>query len=244
MERGALEELARSIATMGLIQPLTVKPTPAGYEVVAGHRRLLALRMSGIAECAVMILDGDSEQQAAVMLVENIQRADLTPVEEARSLSKMQGLLGMSISECAEALSRSEAWVRGRLDLLTWPTIALEALADRRSSCAALRPLMDIENEVERNRLLACAIDAGATAELTRTWARQAQGYATDSPEVMGSRSRAMLAIGDVVVSMPCFSCRQARDAFSLQVVRICQPCLDELESAVPPAAPAQDVAG
>lgn len=244
MERGAIEELARSIASVGLIQPLTVKTVPSGYEVIAGHRRLLAMRMAGLPECSVLVVDDTSEKQAAVMLVENIQRADLTPIEEARALTAMQNVLGMSMEQMAHSASRSEAWVRGRLDLLTWPTPAIEALGEGRASVAALRPLMDIENEVERDRLIVCAIDAGATAQLTRAWAAQAQGYASDSPEAMGPRSRSMFAIGDVVVSMPCFSCRENRDAFSLQVVRICRPCLDDLERVAPAAPVAPDVAG
>lgn len=242
MDQGQLEELARSIQLVGLLQPLTVKETENGYEVVAGHRRLMACRMCGLAEVAVMIREAEDEQQAAVMMSENLQRADLTPIEEARALRQMVDVLGYAIEKCAHATSRSEAWVRGRLELLTWPMVAVNAIAEGRASVASLKPLMDIEDATERDRLLACAIDAGATAAVTRVWAQQAQGFASPSTEGLSGRSAAMVGIGDVVVSMPCYSCRETKDAFSLQVLRVCRPCIAELESAASQPAPAQRV--
>jgi ParB/RepB/Spo0J family partition protein len=232
IERGSLEELARSIQTVGLLQPITVKEAPAGYEVVAGHRRLLACRMIGLGEVAVMIRADDERGEAAVMLVENIQRADLSPIEEARALAKGRDVLGLTVDELATRASRSEAWVRGRLDLLTWPIQAIEAVGAGEISVAALRPLMEIEDAKERDRLIACAIEGGASANVTRIWAQQARGYASNPPEGLGTRDSMMVGIGDVVVSMPCFSCREKRDAMSLQIVRICRPCISELEAA------------
>ncbi len=230
MERGPLEELARSIQSVGLLQPLTVKAAAAGYEVVAGHRRLMAMRMIGLAECPVILRDDDAAGEAAVMLVENIQRADLSPIEEARALAKGRDVLGLSVEELATRASRSEAWVRGRLELLTWPLFAIEAIGANQASVAALRPLMEIENEVERDRLLGCAIEGGATANVTRIWAQQARGFASPGPEGLSARDQALVTVGDVVVSMPCYSCRQNIDAMALQIVRICRPCISELE--------------
>lgn len=239
MERGPLEELARSIAKIGLIEPIVVKEAPHGYEVKAGHRRLVACRMAGLGEVPVMIRDDDEETQAAVMLAENIQREDLTPIEEARALQKGRDVLGFSIEQLASQASKSEAWVRGRLELLSWPSIALEALADGRAKVSQLKPLVSIENEVERDRLLACAIDSGATAAVTTVWAQQAQGFASAAPEGMSGRSQALMGVGDVVVHMPCYVCREPRDAFSLQVLRVCGSCCTMLEEAArQPAAP------
>lgn len=244
IERQPLEELARSIAAIGLIEPIVVAEVAHGYEVKAGHRRLLACRMVGLAEVPVMVRADDEETQAAVMLAENIQREDLSPVEEARALQRGRDVLGYSIEQLAGQASKSEAWVRGRLELLTWPAFALEAISDGRAKVAQLKPLVSIENEVERDRLLACAIDSGATAAVTETWARQAQGFATAAPEGLSGRSQALIGVGDVVVSMPCFCCREPRDAFSLQVLRVCRGCVEMLESAGREAAPAPGVTG
>lgn len=230
IERGPLDELAASIAQVGLLEPLIVKAAPNGYEVLAGHRRLLACRQAGLVQVAVMIRDDDAEMQAAVMMAENLHRADLTPIEEARAIVKAREVLGLSIDQVATRCNRSEAWVRGRIDLLSWPSFALDAIAEGRASVSALKPLMDVDNEVERDRLLGCAIEAGATSAVTRTWALQAAGMASDSPETMGGRTRALLPLNNVTVSMPCWSCRDQRDAMSLAVVRICRGCIEDVE--------------
>jgi ParB/RepB/Spo0J family partition protein len=237
VERGSLDELAHSIATLGLLQPITVKRTVGGFEVVAGHRRLLACRMAALALVPVSIREDDSETTRAVMLVENLQRSDLTPVEEATAIKAMRDHMGRTVAQIAEGLSRSEAWVRGRIELLDWPPFALEAITAERVSVAALKPLMEIENVVERDRLIGCAIDGGASASVTRLWAAQAQGMASQNPDTMGVRAQAMIPLGDVVVNMPCFCCRESRSAFDLQVVRICRPCLVELDAAAASAA-------
>jgi ParB/RepB/Spo0J family partition protein len=239
MERESLDDLCRSIATLGLLQPITVKEAPNGYEVVAGHRRLLACRAVGLAEVPVMLRQDDAATQAQVMLAENLERVDLNPVEEARTLQRGRDVLGLSIEELSRRANRSEAWVRGRLELLVWPAFALEALASGVSSVAALKPLMEIDNEVERDRLLVCAIDAGATAAVTRGWAAQALGFASASPETLSGRSAALVGLNDVAVHMPCFACRVPQDAFKLQVLRVCRPCIDAFESvaAQPPEA-------
>lgn len=232
MERGSLEELAVSIRRLGLLQPISVKRVVNGFEVVAGHRRLLACRMAPLEMVPVAIRDDDADTTRAVMLVENLQRSDLSPIEEATAIKHMRDVMGRSVAQIAEGLARSEAWVRGRLDLLDWPAFALEALAEERVSVAALRPLMDIENASERDRLIQCAIDGGASQAVTRSWAAQAQGMAAQNPDTMGSRAQAMMPLGDVVVNMPCFACREQRSAFDLQIVRICRPCLVELDAA------------
>lgn len=244
MDRGSLDELAQSIARSGIIQPLSVKEVPNGYEVVAGHRRLLAARLAGVPTAPVIVRSDDAAAEASVMLVENIQREQLTPVEEARALQRGRDVLGLSIEELARMASRSEAWVRGRLELLTWPMFVLDALADGRASVAALKPLMEIDDQVERDRLLVCAIDAGATAQVTRSWAQQARGFASDSPEGMTGRSAALVGLQDVVVNMPCFCCREPRDAFSLQVLRVCRPCIAAFESVAGEPPPATGAAG
>lgn len=233
IERGSLDELAQSVRTLGLLQPITVRRTVGGFEVVAGHRRLLACRIAPLDMVPVAIRDDDADTSRAVMLVENLQRSDLSPVEEATAIRHMRDVMGRTVAQIAEGLSRSEAWVRGRIELLDWPAFALEAVTAERVSVAALKPLMDIDNAMERDRLIQCAIDGGASAAVTRSWAAQAQGMAAQNPDTMGSRAQAMMPLGDVVVNMPCFSCRESRSAFDLQVVRICRPCLVDLDAAV-----------
>lgn len=231
IDRQALDELAQSIAAIGMVQPLVVKPAPNGYEVVAGHRRLLAARQVGLAVVPAIVRDGDADATSAVMWAENLARQDLTPVEEARMIRYAIDHDGKSIDQVAERSNRSTAWVRGRLDLLTWPAFALEAVATGQATVAALKPLLDIENETERDRLLGIAISSGATAAVTRGWALQAAGMASDSPETMGARSQLIAPLNSVTVRMPCWGCRAEYDAVALAVVRICRQCIEDVQA-------------
>lgn len=146
IESGGIEELTQSIRQLGLLNPLTVKKQPVGWEVVAGHRRLLACRMAPLDMVPIMVVETDAVTAAAVSLAENAIREDLTPVEEAHALREWREVLGLSVVEIAGKLGKSEAWVRGRLDLLLWPDRALAAVAAGRAAVSALRPLMDLDD--------------------------------------------------------------------------------------------------
>jgi ParB/RepB/Spo0J family partition protein len=232
IERGGIEELATSIRQVGLLQPLVVIQTELGYEVKAGHRRLLACRMAPLDLVPVQVISGDAEFQATVMLVENVLRQDLTPIEEARAIRGMQAVMGLSVAQIATRMSKSEAWVRGRIELLTWPDAAVEAVAQGRASVAALRPLMELEDVAERDRLIGCAIESGATAVVTRTWVAGVLGMAASMPEELSLRSLASMPLVEYVVKMPCFSCREERVALDLRLARICDSCIEEITHA------------
>jgi len=245
MASGGIDELTASIRSLGLLQPLVVKRAPHGYEVIAGHRRLLACRMAPLEVVPVMVVESAAEVEQSIMLAENVTRLDLSPVEEAHAIRRMAAVLGLSVRAIADKLGKSEAWVRGRLELLTWPDAALRAVAEGRAAVSALRPLLEIGDVVERDRLLECAISSGATAAVTRQWVAGVLGQPGESLDGASAAARAVLPLGEYMVHMPCFSCREVRPAVDLRVVRICDPCLDEVGTAAEalaaatPAAPA-----
>jgi ParB family chromosome partitioning protein len=232
IEAGGIEELTVSIRQVGLLNPLTVKACPNGFEVVAGHRRLLACRMAPLEMVPINVVEGDAVALAAVKLAENTLREDLSPVEEAHALREWRDVLGLSVAEIAGKLGKSEAWVRGRLDLLLWPDHALTAIASGRAAVSALRPLMELEDVGERDRLIECAVESGATASVTRAWVAGVLGMASSLPVELSSRVAAALPLAEYVVHMPCFACRQSQPAIDLRVVRICDGCLQEIYAA------------
>jgi len=244
LEQGGLDELTQSVRVLGLLQPLVVKRAPHGFEVIAGHRRLLACRMAPLERVPCMVVASDAEVEQAITLAENVQRQDLSPVEEGHAIRRMQSVMGFSVREVAEKMGKSEAWVRGRVDLLSWPELALRAVAERRAAVSALRPLIEIGDTVERDRLLTCAIESGATAAVTRQWAAGVMGVAGDGMEGHSATARALLPLAEYVVYMPCFACRQSLPAVDLRVVRICDPCLVELHAAGQSSAQGAPVAG
>ena len=124
----ALQELADSIRQHGILQPLTVRKTPDGPELVAGERRLRAARLAGLREVPCMFVAVDEEQSGMLALVENLQRRDLDYLEEAEGLAELMSRFGLSQEQAAEKVGKSQSAVANKLRLLKHPPEVLEAL--------------------------------------------------------------------------------------------------------------------
>ncbi|MDR3278184.1 MAG: ParB/RepB/Spo0J family partition protein, partial [Oscillospiraceae bacterium] len=98
---GTMRDLAASIAKYGILQPLSVRRSGGGYELISGERRLRGAMLAGLREVPCIILDVGEQESAALVLVENLQRRDLDFVEEARALARLRGLYGYSQEETA-----------------------------------------------------------------------------------------------------------------------------------------------
>ena len=119
MDATSLEELAQSIETQGLLQPILVRVVETGnYEIIAGERRWRASRMAGLSEVPVMIRNIPDETALAVGLIENIQRENLNPLEEAQGLERLIDEFGMTHEGAAQAVGRSRSAVTNLLRLL------------------------------------------------------------------------------------------------------------------------------
>lgn len=123
MDEGALYELAESIKAQGIMQPILVRKLATGdnagkYEIIAGERRFRAARIAGLAEVPVLVRDVPDESAAAMALIENIQREDLNPLEEAQGLSRLVGEFQMTHEQAAQAVGRSRSAASNLLRLL------------------------------------------------------------------------------------------------------------------------------
>lgn len=116
----ALRELADSIAQHGLAQPITVRPSDGGYQIVAGERRWRAVRLLGWKAIPALVRELSDETASAIMLLENIQRAELNPIEEARAYRKRMMQFGWNAAQTARAANVPEERVRMRLMLLSF----------------------------------------------------------------------------------------------------------------------------
>ena len=119
VEESALEELAHSVRTRGIVQPIVVRPAgPGRFEIVAGERRWRAAQMAGLAEVPAVVRECSDREAAAVALIENIQREDLNPIEEAQGYRTLAGEFGLTHQELADAVGRSRSAVSNALRLL------------------------------------------------------------------------------------------------------------------------------
>lgn len=119
MDEGALAELAASIRSQGLMQPILVRPIGAGrYEVIAGERRLRAAGIAGLTEVPVLVREVADEAAAVMALIENIQREDLNPLEEAQGVQRLLDEFKLTHEQAAEAIGRSRSATSNLLRLL------------------------------------------------------------------------------------------------------------------------------
>jgi len=118
IESAALEDLANSIRAQGLMQPIVIRPAEVGYEIIAGERRWRAAQMAGLTSIPAVIRDVPDEAAIAMALIENIQREDLNPIEEAIALQRLQKEFDLSQQEVARAVGKSRSAVANLLRLL------------------------------------------------------------------------------------------------------------------------------
>ena len=158
-----LEELSRSIAEYGVLSPLTVRPRPDGYELVAGERRLRAARMAGLSEVPCIVMELDLEEASFIALVENLQRNDLDFLEESRGIAQLIRLFGLSQEECARRLGKSQSAVANKLRLLRLPEDVLNAMRNAGLTERHGRALLRLEQRAALAYILSRDLNVAAT---------------------------------------------------------------------------------
>ncbi len=165
----ALNELAGSIERYGLIQPIVVRPTLDGrYTIIAGERRWRACRIAGLNEVPIIVKETDDRTLMELALIENLQREDLNPVEEALGYRSLIDEFELTQEEVAERMGKSRSAVTNALRLLGLEKDELEALRQGKISAGHARALLSCENEETRKKLLPLAINGASVRELER----------------------------------------------------------------------------
>ncbi|NLD58685.1 MAG: ParB/RepB/Spo0J family partition protein [Clostridiales bacterium] len=144
-DEGALRELAESIKSVGVLQPILVRQTGDRYEIIAGERRYRASRLAGLNEIPAIVRDWDDQRRLEAALVENLQRDDLNPVEEATGVRKLMEAAGLTQERVAERLGKSRPAVANLLRLLTLPEDVQKMLVDGRLSAGHARALVTVD---------------------------------------------------------------------------------------------------
>ncbi len=149
-EREPLEALAESIGTYGVLQPIIVRPNTnlAGmYEIIAGERRWRAAKMAGLSDIPVVILEGDELKAAQVAIIENIQREDLNPVEEALAYRTLMERFDLTQEQVSAQVGKSRSAVANMMRLLDLPQEVLELLGEGSLSTGHARALLGLERQ-------------------------------------------------------------------------------------------------
>jgi ParB family chromosome partitioning protein len=195
-----LEELAASIKANGVIQPIVVRAiggTGNRYEIVAGERRWQAAKLAGLTEIPAVVRELSDQDAVAVALIENIQREDLTPAEEARSLQRLLSEFSLTHQEVATAVGRSRTAVTNLLRLLDLPAQVLDLIESRRLAMGHARALLGLEKDYERTKLALRVAEQGLSVRQTEELVRKAQDPVAPRP----ARKADLSVVTDVIVS-------------------------------------------
>ena len=153
LEPAALQELAESIKEYGLLQPILIRPDGDGFVIIAGHRRYEAARLAGLARIPVVVREETAERAVEQALIENVQREDINPVEEAQCYQRLMGEHGYSVRDMAAKVHKSVGYLHSRLELLKYPDIS-QAVTSRRVGVFEARELARVRNPDVREVLL------------------------------------------------------------------------------------------
>lgn len=176
---GDVTELAESIKARGILQNLTVVPAENGlYTVIIGHRRLAAAKQAGLTEVPCAVIDMDYKTQLSTMLLENMQRSDLTVYEQAQGMQMMFNL-GVPVAEIVEKTGFAETTVRKRLKIATLPTEQMQQAVERGGKLEDYVQIADIKDEEERRELLKVIGTRDFEFSLSRAKRRQIEAEKT-----------------------------------------------------------------
>lgn len=173
MDPAALEELADSIRVQGVVQPIVVRPLEGGarYEIIAGERRWRAAQAAGLGEVPAVVRDVPDEAAIAIALIENIQRENLNPMEEARALRRLLEEFDMTHQRAAEAVGRSRTAVTNLLRLLDLNDDVKELLETSRIDMGHARALLGLQGDAQSEaarQVVARGLSARETERLVR----------------------------------------------------------------------------
>ena len=189
-DESALNELATSIKRHGIVQPLVVTPIKDGvYTLIAGERRFRAAKIAKLGEVPAIIRSSEELEQLELAIIENVQRVDLNPLEQAISIERLHDQFSMSYDDIAKRLGKANSTVNNIVRLLGLPENAREALSKGQISEGHARAILSLKNDVERQNYLLSAIT-------TQGWSvRQAERFVSSVKAGISDTSKARARI-------------------------------------------------
>jgi len=230
----SIDELAASIHQFGLLQAIIVTPTPGSdtYELLAGHRRLLACISLGWPSIDAKVIDLPPGSGSSIRLTENIQREDLSPLEEAVSISRLRDALSLTQEQAAHHIGKGLSWIKKREALLRLPDDVMDALQFGQVNPSVALELGRIDDDHTRRFYLQSAVDYGATQDVASTWV---QNYlregATASPEDLADTSEKFRK-ASAAHKLPCFVCERTFPLNQLSNLFACPACYEAIAGA------------
>ncbi len=173
----SLKELAASIKEHGVFQPIIVKKSIKGYEIIAGERRVKASILAGKTEIPAIIRDFDDTQMMEIALLENLQRENLSAIEESMAYKKLIDTLGLTQEQLAERLGKSRSHITNMLGLLNLPESIQKEVGEKKISMGHARVLSKLENKEQQEELANKIIEKGLSVRELETLTQEQDQY-------------------------------------------------------------------
>ena len=185
MDDERINDLARSIKSNGVIQPIVVRNTDSGYEIVAGERRWRASQRAGLLKVPVVVRDIPDDRLLAAALIENIQRQDLNPIEEAHAYRRLGDEFGLTQEQIAEAVGKDRSSVANYVRLLKLPADLRDDLGSGRLSMGHARALLGLPEATTQLRIGKEVVAKGLSVRETETLVKRTIDPPTAKPEAV-----------------------------------------------------------
>lgn len=179
----AIRELAQSIKRQGIIQPLVVRRSDAGYELIAGERRLRASQLAGLSEVPAIIKEADDSNTLRMMLIENLQREDLNPIEEAKAYAQLVDAFGLKQDDVGKQVGKSRTAVANAIRLLKLPEEVQSKLATKDLSVGQAKVILGLENPDAQQAAADHVITKGLNVRETESYIADLQGGKVKLPK-------------------------------------------------------------
>jgi len=228
-----IEDLAKNIQEVGLLQPIIIRPTGERFEIVAGHCRFLAFRLLKRERISAVVRVIDDVGTALARASENLRRIDLSAIEEAAIYSELHDDLGLSYDEIGKKMGKSAGVVRRRLDLLRMPPDVQKAIHRRQISISVAEELWSIGDEEGISYYLEFAVEHGVTKDVARSWAhdwKRAKRGADSAGDGGGSLASPMELAPTYI---PCDFCHEPVELGKDTVLRGCPDCVVKIKEAI-----------
>ncbi len=195
-----LEELAQSIKEKGVLQPILAKKTDKGYVIIAGERRWRASQMAGKKEVPVILKDLSDHEILETALIENVQRADLNPIEEAESYQKLVLDLGLTQEEISRRVGKDRTTIANALRLLKLTKEVREKIASGELSVGHARCLISLEDKSLQNQLLQMILEKGLSVRQIEALAKKIKESPTNESQASAAEqvSEELTALKDL----------------------------------------------
>ena len=231
-----VRELAESIRSQGLLQPILVRPLNGRFEVVAGHRRYLAHRLIGEVKIKSLVREMTDEEVYIIRAIENDQREDLNPIEKAKGYQRLRDKFGLSQEQIAQKMGRSRETIIRFLKLLKIPEEFQKAVGQKKLSIGVALCLNEIDDDLSKKYYFAAAVENGVTLEVAQAWLNEY--FKTRSGSVEGSGGG--VGVGGAIqeplpIYQTCVCCVGPVEVRKVHYVPVCPECESQIRGALKP---------